>query len=443
MRVAPFGRVRVITKCSTVRPEFHVAPMRDYTDAHQRHFTRLLTKEARLWSEMEKSGTILNAHAGSHKKLRKLLKRGHPERGYEVFQLGGNDPGEVSAACAIAAGFGYDEINLNCGCPAVETGGGDFGASLMRDGGTNAAAVIEAMVRELDGRGTGGVSGSSQGPRGHPKSIPVTVKCRIGICETADDVLSAGATAEAVDELLGDPLRRFIKNCKNAGAEGFTIHARQAVMCGVTPKNNRGVPPLRHDLVTRIADEFFAEDGTPVTLNGGVGSIADSLAIIDSTTSLAGVQAGRWCLFKPFDLLDIDAGFYGHGNLNGGLRTSEFAIDAIEQYAFRYAAPLLASGKENGYTVGEMLRPLLLALCDLDDRINFGDGRDTESAVVETREYLLECVGELLGRSQGSYGTLKDPKKVRKALKKAVGNKVVGKQRGTRAEAAAANGGVA
>ena len=423
------GAMRVIAPshfspiiCSTAqRKEFHVAPMRDYTDRHQRHFTRLLTKKAVLWSEMEKAHAVSNA---SDRKLESLLRRGHSD-GYEVLQLGGNDPEEVAAATALALTFGYDSINLNCGCPAVETGGGDFGASLMREGGDNAAAVVEAMVREV-------------GKAANHKQVPVTIKCRVGVCETIDDILGADASAEQVDEVLAEPLRKFIEKCKNAGAESFVIHARQAVMAGVTPKNNRNVPPLRYELVTEIAKEFR---DTCITLNGGVGSIGESLKIIDSTKELSGIQAGRWPLYKPFDLLDIDEEFYNRtfdadindSNALGGLLHSSNATDAIEQYVFRYAVRGLDNGEA---TVGALARPLLLALSDLDDRVACDDERDNMSAVVETRDFLLECVGELLDCAHGGSET-KDPKRIRKALAKAVGKKVVGKQRGTRAEAAA------
>ena len=140
-------------------------------------------------------------------------------------------------------------------------------------------------------------------------------------------------------------------------------------------------------------------------------------------------------------MLDIDEEFYNRtfdadindSNALGGLLHSSNATDAIEQYVFRYAVRGLDNGEA---TVGALARPLLLALSDLDDRVACDDERDNMSAVVETRDFLLECVGELLDCAHGGSET-KDPKRIRKALAKAVGKKVVGKQRGTRAEAAA------
>lgn len=457
--------------------EFHVAPMRDYTDRHHRRFTRLLSREAVLWSEMEKPGAILKAaDASSLRKLDRLLQRGSDE-GYEVFQIGGSDPVTVAAATSLVLPYGYDELNLNCGCPAITSGGGDYGASLMRRGGDDAARVIEAMVREAQ----------KCDPRNAPK---ISVKCRVGIAETVGDVLPKHASKEEVRERLAKPLDAFVAKCADAGAASVVVHCRQAVMTGLSPSKNRGIPPLRPELVFELCSTRSTRHPNELEfiLNGGVSSFADAANVFSSCPTLNGAQAGRWPLLRPFDMLHVDAFLmrvfddaegddaslreedFTEARVDDGTAKERFrfafdrraaarAVAAAETYAFRNRSFTAAeSRKENG--AGAAARPLALALADLDDRLEAASliGIDGESpsvssensewtrqreddpdALASALDGLLSVCGDLLEVDGGANRA----KRTRKALAKAVGKKVRGKQRGTRAEAAEAAGGVA
>ena len=437
---------------SSPRREFHVAPMRDYTDRHHRRLTRLLTRESTLWSEMEKARAILRAADTSDRKLSRLLRRGSPG-GREVLQLGGDDPDAVGAAAALALDFDYSEINLNCGCPAVETGGGDFGASLMRDP-SRAAAVIAAIHRVAD-----------------PRGVPISVKCRVGVAETADDVVPEGASHDEIEAALAAPLRSFVLACVDAGARGVVLHCREAVMAGLSPRANRDAPPLRPELAARLARELRGERDertdertsrtsrtfrtfrtsrtsrtspslvvpvpVPVTLNGGISSIAEASDAVTRAPELAGVQVGRWALRKPLDMLAVDAGFYGgdaraDGRL--GLGDVDAAVDAVESYVYRYAVRELETGEAS---LGALARPLALVLADADERANAADDREEAAAAEAVARATLSCFGALAEGGRGAGGE-RDEQKLRRALAKAVGKKVAGKQRGARAEAASA-----
>ena len=444
--------------------EFHVAPMRDYTDRHHRRFTRLLSREAVLWSEMEKPGAILKAaDASSIRKLDRLLQRGSDE-GDEVFQIGGSDPVTVAAATSLVLPYGYDELNLNCGCPAITSGGGDYGASLMRRGGDDAARVIEAMVREAQ----------KCDPRNAPK---ISVKCRVGIAETVGDVLPKHASKEEVRERLAKPLDAFVAKCADAGAASVVVHCRQAVMTGLSPSKNRGIPPLRPELVFELCSTRSTRHPNELEfiLNGGVSSFADAANVFSSCPTLKGAQAGRWPLLRPFDVLHVDAFLtrvfddakgddaslreedLPKARVDDGTAKERFrfafdrraaarAVAAAETYAFRYRSfTAAASRKENG--AGAAARPLALALADLDDRLEASrasdhrerEGRDDPDALAGALDGVLGVCGDLLGVDGGTDRA----KRTRKALAKAVGKKVGGKQRGTRAEAAEAAGRVA
>ena len=307
---------------------------------------------------MEKARAILRAADTSDRKLSRLLRRGSPG-GREVLQLGGDDPDAVGAAAALALDFDYSEINLNCGCPAVETGGGDFGASLMRDP-SRAAAVIAAIHRVAD-----------------PRGVPISVKCRVGVAETADDVVPEGASHDEIEAALAAPLRSFVLACVDAGARGVVLHCREAVMAGLSPRANRDAPPLRPELAAWLARELRGERDertdertsrtsrtfrtprtsrtsrtspslvvpvpVPVTLNGGISSIAEASDAV--TRARAGGRAGGWAFRKPLDMprwmLDDGA---TRARTGDSTRDVDAAVDAVESYA----PPLCASWRPGG-----------------------------------------------------------------------------------------------
>jgi tRNA-dihydrouridine synthase A len=240
---------------------FSVAPMMDWTDRHCRVFHRLMTRRGRLYTEMLTTGAILHGDRG---RLLGFDASEHPL----ALQLGGSDPRDIATAAKIGEDFGYDEINLNVGCPSDRVKDGRFGACLMAEPAL-VAACVDAMKRAV--------------------GIPVTVKCRIGI----DDQDS---------EIALDALARGVVD---AGADALIVHARKAWLDGLSPKQNRDIPPLDYDRVYRLK---AAMPGVPVIINGGIASLAEAkqhLGFVD------GVMLGRAAYQEPWRLLSADPELFG------------------------------------------------------------------------------------------------------------------------------------
>ena len=235
--------------------------MMDWTDRHCRVFHRLMSRRARLYTEMLTTGAIIH---GDRKRLLGFDPSEHPV----ALQLGGSDPGDLATAAKIGEDFGYDEINLNVGCPSDRVKDGRFGACLMAE---------PALVAE-------GVAAMKRAVR-----IPVTVKCRIGIDdqdpEVALDVLARGVVA--------------------AGTDALIVHARKAWLNGLSPKENRDIPPLDYDRVYRLK---AALPDVPIIINGGIGSIAEAKRHLDHVD---GVMLGRAAYQEPWRLLDVDPELFG------------------------------------------------------------------------------------------------------------------------------------
>jgi len=240
---------------------FSVAPMMDWTDRHCRVFHRLLTRRARLYTEMLTTGAILH---GDRARLLGFDASEHPL----ALQLGGSVPRDLAVAAVIGEDFGYDEINLNVGCPSDRVKEGRFGACLMAEPELVAEGVA-AMKRAVN--------------------IPVTVKCRIGIDdqdpETALDGLARGVIA--------------------AGADAVIVHARKAWLKGLSPKENRDIPPLDYDRVYRLKR---ALPHMPIIINGGIASIAEAKQHLDHVD---GVMLGRAAYQEPWRLLTVDPELFG------------------------------------------------------------------------------------------------------------------------------------
>ncbi|MHC2242116.1 tRNA dihydrouridine(20/20a) synthase DusA [Bradyrhizobium elkanii] len=240
---------------------FCTAPMMDWTDRHCRVFHRLMSRRARLYTEMLTTGAII------HGDRARLLGFDASEH-LVALQLGGSDPRDLATAAEIGEQFGYDEVNLNVGCPSDRVKDGRFGACLMAE---------PALVAE-------GVAAMKRAVR-----IPVTVKCRIGIDdqdpEVALDTLARGVIA--------------------AGADGLVVHARKAWLNGLSPKENRDIPPLDYDRVYRLK---AALPHVPIIINGGITSLAEAkrhLAHVD------GVMLGRAAYQEPWRLLTVDSELFG------------------------------------------------------------------------------------------------------------------------------------
>ena len=240
---------------------FTVAPMMDWTDRHCRVFHRLLTRRARLYTEMVTTGAVIH---GDCTRLLGFDASEHPV----ALQLGGSNPADLATAAGIGEDFGYDEINLNVGCPSDRVKEGRFGACLMAEPDLVADGVA-AMKRAV--------------------RIPVTVKCRIGIDdqdpETALDRLARAVVA--------------------AGADMLIVHARKAWLNGLSPKENRDIPPLDYDRVYRLK---VAIPDVPIVINGGIGSIDEAKRHLDHVD---GVMLGRAAYQEPWRLLAVDSDIFG------------------------------------------------------------------------------------------------------------------------------------
>ena len=236
----------------TEQARLSVAPMMDWTDRFCRGFHRMLSRETLLYTEMVTAAAII------HGPRARLLRRDAPENPV-ALQIGGSDPEELRRATALAAPFGYDEVNLNVGCPSDRVQSGCFGAVLMKTPGL-VAECVRAMIAE--------------------SAVEVTVKCRIGV----DD--------QDPDTVLPD----FLNQMQDAGVRRITIHARKAWLEGLSPKDNREIPPLDYPLVHRMKTRF---PELHLSINGGIapGMIEDQLWLMD------GVMVGRAAYHQPWDIL--------------------------------------------------------------------------------------------------------------------------------------------
>ncbi|HEY1961965.1 MAG TPA: tRNA dihydrouridine(20/20a) synthase DusA [Rhizomicrobium sp.] len=272
---------------------FAVAPMMEWTDRHCRYLHRLLTSHARLYTEMVTADAVIR---GDRARLIGFDRFEHPV----ALQLGGAEPAKLAQAAKIAADFGYDEINLNVGCPSDRVQSGRFGACLMREPELVAECVAEMRAAV---------------------SIPVTMKCRIGVDEQDPEIA----------------LRKLVGLCVQAGVGVFAVHARKAWLAGLSPKENREIPPLDYDLVYALKREH---PELTIVLNGGIDTLNEAerhLAHVD------GVMLGRAAYHSPAILAEVDARFFG-----GEPRNLD---DAVEQYVLyverqlRKGAPLNAMTK--------------------------------------------------------------------------------------------------
>jgi tRNA-dihydrouridine synthase A len=261
--------------------------MMDWTDRHCRAFHRVLSRRARLYTEMVTTGAVLH---GPRERLLGFSDREHPV----AVQLGGSNPGDLAAAARIAEEYGYDEINLNVGCPSDRVQEGRFGACLMREPALvgDCVAAMKAAV-----------------------SVPVTVKCRIGV----DD-----QDAEMALDSLADTVVR-------AGTDGLVVHARKAWLQGLSPKENRDVPPLDYGRVVRLKR---ARPDLPIAVNGGIATVAQARAHLDAVD---GVMMGRAAYGEPARLIAVDPEIFGEP------APVADAFEAIEAYA-PYIAEALAGG---------------------------------------------------------------------------------------------------
>jgi tRNA-dihydrouridine synthase A len=258
---------------------FSIAPMMDWTDRHCRVFHRLLTRRARLYTEMVTTGAVIH---GDRQRLLGFDASEHPV----ALQLGGSNPADLATSATIGEDFGYDEINLNVGCPSDRVKDGRFGACLMAEPDLVAEGVA-AMKRAVQ--------------------IPVTVKCRIGIDDQDPEVA----------------LDRLARGVVAAGADLLIVHARKAWLNGLSPKENRDIPPLDYDRVYRLK---AALPNVPIVINGGIAGIEEAkqhLAHVD------GVMLGRAAYHDPWRLLAADPELFGEAAPHADMKS---AFEAMMPY---------------------------------------------------------------------------------------------------------------
>ncbi|WP_256570510.1 tRNA dihydrouridine(20/20a) synthase DusA [Bradyrhizobium sp. CCGUVB1N3] len=266
---------------------FSVAPMMDWTDRHCRVFHRHLTRRALLYTEMLTTGAVIH---GDRARLLAFDPCEHPV----ALQLGGSDPRALALAAQIGADVGYDEINLNVGCPSDRVKDGRFGACLMAEPEL-VGACVDAMKRAV--------------------RVPVTVKCRIGIDDQDPEVA----------------LDRLARAVVAAGSDALIVHARKAWLNGLSPKENRDIPPLDYDRVYRLKR---AMPNVPIVINGGILGIDEAKAHL---AHVDGVMLGRAAYHDPWRLLAVDPEFFG-----------EAAPHATMQAAFEAMMPYIAEQLARG-----------------------------------------------------------------------------------------------
>jgi tRNA-dihydrouridine synthase A len=238
-----------------------VAPMMDWTDRHCRSLHRLLSRHAWLYTEMVTTGALLHGNVARHLAFT-------PDEAPVALQLGGSEPDDLARSAKLGEQWGYDEINLNCGCPSERVQRGAFGACLMNEPQL-VADCVKAMRDAV--------------------SVPVTVKHRIGV-DAAEDYAF---------------VRDFVGTVADAGCEVFIVHARNAILKGLSPKENREIPPLKYDYAYQLKRDFPALE---IIINGGIKTLDEVDAHL---LHVDGVMLGREAYHNPYVLAEVDARFYG------------------------------------------------------------------------------------------------------------------------------------
>ena len=261
--------------------------MLDWTDRHDRYFLRLISKHAWLYTEMVTTGALIH---GDYERYLKFNHEEHPI----ALQLGGSDVQDMTICAKMAEDFGYDEVNINVGCPSDRVQRGAFGACLMAEPEL-IADCVSAMQNAV--------------------SIPVTVKNRIGIDEQDEE----------------ESLRRFISTVAEAGCNTFIVHARKAWLKGLSPKQNRDVPPLNYPLVYEVKKEFPELE---IIVNGGITTLEECKIHLQSVD---GVMVGREAYHNPYHMTDVDAMIYN------AMHSTGTRLQILEQY-ITYVEERLSEG---------------------------------------------------------------------------------------------------
>lgn len=275
-----------------------VAPMLDWTDRHCRFFHRLLTRRTLLYTEMVTTGALAHGDRSRHLDF-------SPQEHPVALQVGGSDPAELARAARLAQEWGYAEVNLNVGCPSDRVQRGSFGACLM-------------LTPEVVARGVAAMRAAT--------SLPVTVKHRIGVDE--HDSYQA--------------LTRFVSLVAEAGCSTFIVHARKAWLSGLSPKENREIPPLRYEVVRQLGHDF---PGLTFVLNGGVKSLAEAQQHLSWA---GGVMIGRAAYSEPYLLAEVDRVIFGE----------DAPIPSRREVVLAYL-PYVEAQLSRGVYLSHLTRPIL------------------------------------------------------------------------------------
>ncbi len=266
--------------------KFSVAPMLDWTDRHCRYFLRLISKHTLLYTEMVTTGAIIYGKGD----YLGFNTEEHPV----AVQLGGSDPADMARCAVLSQERGYDEVNINVGCPSDRVKNGSFGACLMAQPEV-VASCVKAMQAEVD--------------------IPVTVKCRIGIDDMDED----------------EDFSRFINIVADAGCDTFIVHARKAWLQGLSPKENREIPPLNYPRVHRLKE---TRPELSISINGGIKTLEDTqaqLALVD------GVMMGREVYSNPYIMASVDKDIFGDTSATPASR--RWLVEQMQAYIERQEDP--------------------------------------------------------------------------------------------------------
>ena len=284
-----------VNRSVSIDRRISVAPMMDWTDRHCRYFLRGLSPHALLYTEMITSAAILR---GDRERLLAFDPDEHPV----ALQLGGSEPEDLAKAARIGQETGYDEINLNCGCPSDRVASGAFGACLMLEP-AKVADCVAAMRAAV--------------------SIPVTVKMRVGVISATGKSAARDAVANYTEADF-EALQEFVRGVRDAGCAVAIVHARKAVLGGLTPKDNREIPPLRYDVVKRLKEAF---PGLPMIVNGG---FRDAESVREALSWSDGVMLGREAYHRPFVLAELERALYPDAP---PIPTREALLDRMARYA--------------------------------------------------------------------------------------------------------------
>jgi tRNA-dihydrouridine synthase A len=266
---------------------FSVAPMLDWTDRHERYFLRLLSQHALLYTEMVTTGALLHGDRARHLDF---SQEEHPV----ALQLGGSEPEDMARCAELAQQWGYDEVNINVGCPSDRVQSGSFGACLMAEP-ERVAACVKSMQAACD--------------------IPVTVKSRIGIDDHDSEAF----------------LQQFIETVAAGGCDTFVVHARIAILAGLSPKENRDIPPLQYERVHRLKQRY---PELKISINGGIKTLSQCR---EQLNHVDGVMMGREAYQNPYILASVDRDLFGSDSVVPSRQT-------VMQRYLNYVAEQLSEG---------------------------------------------------------------------------------------------------